>query len=419
MSRNTFSLFTLGCRINFYESQAVREAFEALGYEEVAPTEPADVSLIHSCAVTAESEKKSRSYLSRALQKKREHGGVVCLFGCMGEKRREALYTRFPTLDLVSGNTKMGELARACDALVKGEPRARMPFERAYEYDTPPISRWYSPRAFVKIQDGCNSFCTYCIVPYLRGRERARDAGDILREVDTLLCHGAREIVLSGIETAAYGAENLLALAERIARDERVLRIRFGSLKPTLFTEDFCRGLSENPKIMPHFHLSVQSGSDAVLARMRRPYTKQALCTYVDTLRRFLPSVALTADLICGFPGETQADFDDTCAFAEYARLTHAHVFPYSRREGTLAADFPDQIPVAVKKERTAYLSALCERIGEEERARLLPLEKYILVEQFKGERACGHTEHFFAYEGLRAPTDRVGEYKKIEVDYD
>ena len=412
MSRKTFSISTLGCRINFYESAAISEEFLRAGYEKVSTG--GDVMLIHSCAVTAEAEKKGRSLISRALLKKRENGGIVCVFGCMAQKRKTELYTRYPELDLVLGNGDMAGVFKACDAYLKTAEKPS-DFSLPKTYNTPAITSWYSPRAFVKIQDGCNSFCTYCIVPYLRGRERNREMDDILSEVRTLSENGAREIVLSGIETAAFGAENLLSLAKKISEIDGIYRIRFGSLKPTLFTDAFCAGLAENAKIMPQFHLSVQSGASNTLASMRREYTREELMKAVESVRRAVPHVALTADLICGFPGETDADFADTVSFVYEARLLHAHIFPYSEREGTRAATFSDSVPVPVRRARAAHLSKVADEVREAELSRILPMEREILVERFRGGFALGHTEHFVELSLPRAAGDAVGLLKKIE----
>lgn len=415
MSRKTFCVFTLGCRINFYESAAITEQFLAHGFQKAAVGEAADVTLIHSCAVTAEAEKKGRALISRALKKKREFGGVVCVFGCMAQKQKEALYQRYPELDLVWGNADMGRIVTLCEDCLKQHGTKHGPAALPRTYDTPTISSWYSPRAFVKIQDGCNSFCTYCIVPYLRGRERNRAEESILSEVQALADNGAREIVLSGIETAAFGAENLLRLAEKIAQINGVERIRFGSLKPTLFTRAFCEGLSQNPKIMPQFHLSVQSGADAVLAGMRRDYTRKELFECIGELRRAIAHVALTADVICGFPGETRADFEDTVSFVNEARLLHAHIFPYSERVGTRAATFSNQVSVCVRRERAAELAEVAESVRKQELARILPLEKQILIERFRAGCAMGHTEHFVELSLPRKTADAVGKFKSIK----
>lgn len=416
MSRNrTFCLATLGCRINFYESEAIAEEFLRRGFEKVPNTADWDVFLIHSCAVTAEAEKKGRALISRALKKKRQSGGVVCVFGCMAQKRKEELYRLYPELDLVWGNAQMGQIADRCEACLEGADKKEAPLPLPRSYDTPSICSWYSPRAFVKIQDGCNSFCSYCIVPYLRGRERNRPTEEILAEVRRLAESGAREIVLSGIETAAFGAENLLELASRIAEIEAISRIRFGSLKPTLFTPSFCEGLSKNPKIMPQFHLSVQSGSTSVLSRMRREYTREDLLSCIDRLRGAIDHVALTADLICGFPGETEADFNDTVSFVYEARLLHAHIFPYSEREGTRAATFPDRVPVSVRRQRAATLSEVAEAVRKQELARILPLEKEILIERFRAGCAMGHTEHFVELSLPQNASDAIGELRSIK----
>ncbi len=415
MSRKTFAVSTLGCRINFYESAAIAEEFLRHGYEQVTLQDEWDVFLIHSCAVTAEAEKKGRALISRALKQKKEHGGIVCVFGCLAQKRKDELLHRYPELDLVLGNADMGKVYAFCEECLGGARFDAQLVSLGREYNTPPITSWYSPRAFVKIQDGCNSFCTYCIVPYLRGRERNRASESILSEVRTLAAGGVREIVLSGIETAAYGAENLLRLAAQIAEVEGIERIRFGSLKPSLFTPEFCRGLSQNEKIMPQFHLSVQSGSSHVLELMRRDYDREKLMESVDQLRARIDHAALTADLICGFPGESEADFSDTVSFVREARLLHAHIFPYSEREGTRAAGFERQVEVSVRRARAAELAEVAQEVREFEMRRIMPLENEILIERFRGGFAMGHTEHFIELSLPRSAFDAVGSLKKVK----
>lgn len=414
MCRKTFALVTLGCRVNQYESEAVREGFLALGYEQVSFSEAARVYLIHSCAVTAESEKKSRGCLSRALRKKKECGALVCVFGCMAQKREMSLYARYPALDLVWGNKELQKLVHALDARLGGKPLPEPDFSLPIGYDSPGVTHWHSPRAFIKIQDGCNSFCSYCVVPYLRGRERCRPEAEILREADILCANGAREIVLTGVETAAYGAAGLVSLAEKLAERPEILRIRFGSLKPTLFDADFCRALGAIPKVMPQFHLSAQSASDAVLAAMRRGYDSSALCAAVEHLRAAFPGAALTGDFICAFPGETDADFEKTVRFITETGFLHCHVFLYSPREKTPAAGLKPLSP-ACRKERLRRLLAVSQAAGEAEYRRLLPLQRAILIERCGKETVKGHSEHFLELTLNKQAGDRVGALKPIE----
>ena len=412
-SPKTFAIMTLGCRINFYESQSVRERFLSLGYREVPFLAGARVMLVHSCAVTAQSERKSRSYLFRALRQKEERGGIVALFGCMGQKRREELKAAYPNLDLIWGNADLSGLVSACDEMCAQLSSFSIP----HTYDTPKISRWYSPRAFVKIQDGCDQFCTYCIVPYLRGRERNRETQEILEEVHMLAESGAREIVLTGIETASFGADNLCALADEIAGEEKIRRIRFGSLKPSVFTKAFCARLLSNPKVMPQFHLSVQSAADSVLRAMRRPYSEKELSQSVENLYDTRADLALTADIICGFPGESEADYQKTRKFVSDARLLHAHIFPYSRREGTLAAKLPDQIPETEKRRRASDLGLHAEKVAKARFTELLPLENEILIEKIAAKSLSGHSEHFLPLVLKADPGDAVGRFKTIKPD--
>ncbi len=400
------AFLTLGCRVNQYETQCVREGLIALGFEEVSSEEDADLYFINTCAVTGESVRKGKQMLRRILRKKeRNPHAVVCLCGCFPQGEKETL--ALPRgIDVLAGNTRKGQLAQILSDYCNTPAPARVPMDlredisRPRAYDEMQLSRSHNARAFVKIQDGCNSFCTYCYVPLVRGRVRSRRAEDIFSEVARLQENGYGEVVLTGIETGAWGTDfsqpaDLCDLVEELALRSGMERIRFGSLKPSLFTDDFCKRLSAIPAVMPHFHLSLQSGSSRILSLMGRKYDRAAEEEAVANIYRYFPDAGLSADLICGFPGETDEDFADSVSLVQKANLLHTHIFPFSPREGTKAALMKPQVPAEVKKERCARLLEIAkdgsakfahERVGKKYR---------VFCERVRDGAMLGYTENF------------------------
>ncbi len=358
---------TLGCRVNQYETQCVREGLFAHGFREVSVDEDADLYFLNSCAVTGESVRKGKQQLRRILRKKEQNpNAVVCLCGCFSQGEREAL-DLFCNVDILAGNTRKSELANLlatyCDIPLaeRKSMDLREDISHLRFYEPLQLCRSHNARAFVKIQDGCNSFCTYCYVPLVRGRVRSRSAEDIFSEVHRLCENGYGEVVLTGIETGAWGTDfsapaDLCDLVEGLADRCGIERIRFGSLKPSLFTHEFCRRLSAIPSVMPHFHLSLQSGSSRVLSLMGRKYDRSDEKEAISNIYRYFPDAGISADIICGFPGETEEDFADSVSLVEKANLLHTHIFPFSPREGTRAALMKMHVPAEVKKKRCAQL---------------------------------------------------------------
>ena len=389
------ALHNLGCKVN--------------GYEIVPFSEYADVYVINTCSVTNMADRKSRQMLHRA--KKQNPDAIVVGAGCYVQtKEAQALVDE--SIDIVIGNNKKHELVpllreyeashrkMACVADINHEKQA---------YEELSLSRTAEhTRAFIKVQDGCNQFCTYCIIPFARGRVRSRELPDVLQEIRTLAKSGYREVVLTGIHLSSYGVDNgesLLHLIEAVHELEGIERIRLGSLEPRIVTDAFAKRLSELPKICPHFHLSLQSGCDTVLSRMNRRYDTAEYEVGCALLRRYFEHPAITTDVIVGFPGETDEEFETTERYLERIHFYEMHIFQYSRREGTKAAVMPDQVPEAVKKERSEKLLALGHRMSEEFR-------RYYL-----GRQVTALLEEEFLYDGKRYYTGYTKEYVKVAVE--
>lgn len=403
------ALHNLGCKVNAYETEAMQQILEEAGYEIVPFSEYADVYVINTCSVTNMADRKSRQMLHRA--KKQNPDAIVVGAGCYVQtKEAQALVDE--SIDIVIGNNKKHELVSllqeyeashrktACVADINHEKQA---------YEELSLSRTAEhTRAFIKVQDGCNQFCTYCIIPFARGRVRSRELPDVLQEIRTLAKSGYREVVLTGIHLSSYGVDNgetLLHLIEAVHELEGIERIRLGSLEPRIVTDAFAKRLSELPKICPHFHLSLQSGCDAVLSRMNRRYDTTEYEAGCALLRRYFEHPAITTDVIVGFPGETDEEFETTERYLERIHFYEMHIFQYSRREGTKAAAMPDQVPETVKKERSEKLLALGHKMSEQFR-------RYYL-----GRQVTALLEEEFFHDGKRYYTGYTKEYVKVAVE--
>lgn len=374
MTRPTIATQTLGCKVSQYESEAIAEAFVARGYEVRPFTDACDVYVINTCTVTAESDRKSRQMIRRAI--KTNPSAIVCVCGCYSQTSADEVAAisgvsvvigtkdKLSLPDLVEEVTEkraMGDYS----VLVKNETLEGAPFEK--------MSITHAPRtrAYVKIEDGCECRCTYCAIPGARGPVRSKAPEDVISEVEGLYHSGVREVVLTGIETASYGADfksgyrlgDLLCELDRRGSAER---IRLGSLTPELMTADFVGKIRELSLLVPHFHLSMQSGSDGVLRRMKRRYNITMAKEALARLREAIPRVEFTTDLMVGFPGESEEEFEETLAFVREARFLDIHVFAYSRRPNTPAATYEDQVAEEVKRARSAKLIALKNQIRDE-----------------------------------------------------
>ena len=396
------ALHNLGCKVNAYETEAMQQILEEAGYEIVPFSEYADVYVINTCSVTNMADRKSRQMLHRA--KKQNPDAIVVGAGCYVQtKEAQALVDE--SIDIVIGNNKKHELVpllreyeashrkMACVADINHEKQA---------YEELSLSRTAEhTRAFIKVQDGCNQFCTYCIIPFARGRVRSRELPDVLQEIRTLAKSGYREVVLTGIHLSSYGVDNgesLLHLIEAVHELEGIERIRLGSLEPRIVTDAFAKRLSELPKICPHFHLSLQSGCDTVLSRMNRRYDTAEYEAGCALLRRYFEHPAITTDVIVGFPGETEEEFEETRKFLEEIDLYEMHVFKYSIRKGTKAADMKPQINDQIKAKRSNVLLEMSKQHQKEFETKQLGMVKEVLIEEKmhgKDHYYTGHTKEY------------------------
>ena len=385
------ALHNLGCKVNAYETEAMRQLLEEDGYEIVPFAPGADVYVINTCTVTNIADRKSRQMLHKA--RKMNPQAIVVAAGCYVQTALEPVEDD-PAIDIVLGNnckkdliealhafeavragesetyyeegTVQAESESAKSAEQKATAGGKIDINHTKEYESLFVAKTMEhTRAYVKVQDGCNQFCSYCIIPYARGRVRSRDLEDVMREVRTLADNGCREVVLTGIHLSSYGTDlglTLLDLILAVHEIPGIARIRLGSLEPGIITEEFAAKLAELPKFCPHFHLSLQSGCTATLKRMNRRYTAEEFEERCEILRRTFDRPAITTDVIAGFPGETQEEFEETIDFLTRIKLYETHIFKYSRRHGTRAAAMPDQIPESEKSVRSDRLIELGEK---------------------------------------------------------
>mgnify|MGYP002298277064 CR=1 FL=1 len=365
------ALHNLGCKVNAYETEAMQQMLEEAGYEIVPFSEKADVYVINTCSVTNMADRKSRQMLHRA--KKLNPDAAVVAAGCYVQTKEDEAKCD-EAIDILIGNNQKKELVERLDAFFAGrgekvEAVVDINHEKqAFEELTLDHAAEHT-RAFIKVQDGCNQFCSYCIIPFARGRVRSRNVQNVLKEVKRLAVSGYQEVVLTGIHLSSYGidcGESLLHLIQMVHQVEGIRRIRLGSLEPRIVTETFAEELAKMEKICPHFHLSLQSGCDATLARMNRKYDSARYYESVKLLNEAYETPGITTDLIVGFPGETEQDFEDSMAFVAGQRFLKVHVFPYSRREGTAAFDFPNQVPEHEKESRSRRMTAAVEKVRAE-----------------------------------------------------
>lgn len=399
-----FGIYTLGCKVNQYESEAIAEALCAAGLCRGEEDGGCDLYLINTCTVTAESDRKARQFIRRALS--RNPNAFVLVTGCLAQVDA-AQIAAIDGVDYICGNReKMAVVRAALDLLAAGKKpsapiNAVTPLDGA-SFEEMKITRFDRTRAYVKIEDGCESRCAYCIIPRARGKIRSKAPADVIAEVRALAESGCREVVLTGIETSAYGRDlggyTLADLLCDLDRETGIGRIRLGSLDPSLIRDAFVERIAALPSLAPHFHLSLQSGADHVLHLMRRPYSAQMARDAVARLRSAFPQLGLTADVIVGFPQETEADHAETAAFLREARFLDAHIFAYSRRPGTEAADMPGQIPETVKHRRSAELIAAQQALHADLLADAVAAARpmQVLFETRRDKISRGHTPAFY-----------------------
>ena len=394
----TIAVQTLGCKVNQYDTEAMLESFERAGYAAVSMKDEADVYLVNTCTVTGTGDQKSEKLIRRIA---RLHpGSAIVVAGCLAQRNAEELL-QMDGVRVVIGVQQRARVVELTEQAVSQDKRinAVLPLKGA-EFEALFVSRHEGKtRATMKIQEGCDRYCTYCIIPSVRGPVRSMPLDEVRAEAQRLADAGYREIVVTGIHLASYGrgTEDTLLDAIRAVHDTPgVERVRLGSLEPKVVTEDFARSLSEMPGLMRQFHLSMQSGSDAVLKRMHRRYTSEEYYAACETLRFFMPDCAITTDVIAGFPGETEAEFAETLAFVEKVGFARIHAFPYSRRSGTLADRMPDQVDEGKKHKRTNQLIELGNKLEENFVKALTGSVQSVLFEQAAGDGlAEGYTGQY------------------------
>ena len=392
--------FALGCKVNQYESEAIAELFQEKGYEIVGIDEEADVYVINTCTVTNFGDKKSRQLIRKV--KRQNENAIVCVVGCYAQTAPQEL-EKVEGVNLVLGTKDRAQIVEMVE---------NYKVENGVESHVSDImkERLFEPlsiqklanrtRAYLKIQDGCSQFCSYCIIPYARGPIRSRDPEDVIAEVKRLAENGFKEVVLTGIHVASYGKDrrdtSLIEILRQVHEVEGIDRIRFSSIEPNVVTEEFAQAIADMPKVCDHFHLSLQSGCDKTLKEMNRKYDTEKYRQAATTLRKYLPEVALTTDIIAGFPGETEEDFQASYDFAKEIGFAKIHAFPYSPKKGTPAAARKDQLLNAVKSERSHRLIELSDKMADDFIQAYVGKDVEVLFERAIGEGVYeGHTTNY------------------------
>lgn len=420
------ALHNLGCKVNAYETEAMQEMLEQAGYEIVPFKEGADIYIINTCTVTNIADRKSRQMLHRA--RKMNPNAIVVAAGCYVQAQQEEADS---CIDIVIGNNKKKDLIGILEQYGRGnkstEQKESLAAEGTFakeqeeqiktvidinhtkEYEELHLSKTGEhTRAYIKVQDGCNQFCTYCIIPYARGRVRSRSMKNVIEEVSDLAAHGYKEVVLTGIHLSSYGIDmegtDLLKLILAVHEVEGIERIRLGSLEPRIITDEFARIIAGLPKMCPHFHLSLQSGCDATLRRMNRRYSSDEYYEKCVLLRKYFDEPALTTDVIVGFPGETEEEFEESRAFVDKVNFYETHIFKYSRREGTKAAVMDNQIPERKKTERSAVMIAMGHA------------KQRAYEEAFQGRKVTVLAEEKICFAGEEYWIGHTKEYIKVAV---
>ena len=420
--RKKAALHNLGCKVNAYETEAMQELLEDSGYEIVPFHEKADIYIINTCTVTNMADRKSRQMLHRA--RKMNPDAIVAACGCYVQEKPEEVAD---CVDIVIGNNRKKEIVHILEEYEKGREGIRkdlVDIGHTREYEDLHLSRTAEhTRAYIKVQDGCNQFCSYCIIPYARGRVRSRSMESVRGEVETLARNGYQEVVLTGIHLSSYGIDtgtDLLSLIRTVHEVAGIKRIRLGSLEPRIITEEFAEAIAGLPKMCPHFHLSLQSGCTETLKRMNRRYTAEEYYEKCELLRKYFRNPALTTDVIVGFPGETEEEFKASRDFIDKVDFYETHVFKYSRREGTKAAAMPDQVPEEEKARRSNILLDLSRKKQAAYEQRLLGTTQEVLIEEEirrNGEiYQVGHTREYVKI-GIRTEEKLANRLVQIEIE--
>ena len=405
------SFYTLGCKVNQYETNAMIQKFKEAGYEIVDMNNNlSDICVVNTCTVTNISDRKSRHELRKVKEKNKN--AIIVATGCYAQVAKTEL-EEMPEIDIVLGNTEKNDIVKYVEEFIKDK-------EKIVEIDDIGMQKEFSEmghitytektRAVIKVQDGCNQFCTYCIIPYARGRVRSRKPEEVVKEIEKIAQKRIKEVVITGIHISSYGRDfnnenGLIELLEKINNIDGIQRIRLGSLEPKIITEEFVQRLTKLDKMCHHFHLSLQSGCDETLKRMNRKYTTQEFREIVQRLRKYYDDVILTTDVIVGFPGETEEEFNKTFEFLKEIKFYKMHVFPYSKRKGTRAAEMKEQVDGNIKEQRSKILITLSNENQKEYNVSLIGKNVEVLFEDRDGEYYKGHTQNYIL---VKYKTDEI-----------
>ncbi len=404
---------TLGCRLNQFETDAIASQFVSAQYQVVDFSDKADVYILNTCTVTNQSDSKSLQAIKSA--RKKNQNAVVVVAGCMVNNHKEELQSRLDRIDYFVENKQKSQIFQLIDSHFKGEliePEA-LPSE-LFEFE--PARDTFHTRSFIKIQDGCDNFCTYCIVPHVRGRAISRPVEKILDNIHKVLDFGFKEIVLTGVNISRYSYESydFTRLIEKILEIDRDFRVRISSIEPDGFTDRLFE-LFLHPRLTPHLHLCLQSGSDKILTRMRRFYTISSFYAIIEKIRALVPDFNFTTDIIVGFPGETEEDFQQTLKVIQDIGFSHIHTFKYSRRDGTRAARMEDQIPEKIKTERSRIVREMSQQLKEKYMKSFIGKEQIVLSEKVKGKEIKGYGQHYFPVE-LNTEQSMRNQFYRVKV---
>lgn len=417
----TVAFMTLGCKVNSYETDGLVKLFRDSGYTVVDFDEFSDVYVVNTCTVTNLSSKKSRQMLRRA--KRRNPEGIVAAIGCYSQKEPETL-EEMPAVDVVVGNNNKMKLLKIVENYTGENTMDIVDIDHEGSVENFSISETNDKtRAFIRVQDGCNQFCSYCIIPYVRGRIRSKKVEDVINEIENLSNNGYKEIVFTGIHVASYGKDleasvDLIDLLIEANKVEGVERLRLSSIEPTYLTKENIKRLSQVNKLANHFHLSLQSGCDSILKRMNRNYTTKDYLTVVEGLREHFEAPAITTDIIVAFPQETDEEFKETCDFVKEVKFSQVHVFKYSKREGTRAAKMDGQIHGNVASERSQILRDLTETLEKEYIQSQIGTQHKVLIESFDADHGIctGHTGNYLNV-ALQSKIDLTNEFISVKID--
>lgn len=414
-----FNIYTLGCKVNTYESNVMSDLLKNKGYIEVSTDEKADISIINTCTVTNTADNKSFKTIRHAI--KENENAIIVVVGCMSQnKKEEAL--KIDGVDIVLGNIGKSKIVEYIDEYIKTKTKKLDIYDMMDTTFEPMILNNFSKtRAFVKIQDGCNNYCSYCIIPYVRGNVRSKDSFSVIKEVKELVHNGHKEIVLTGIHTGHYGSDlsnyNFSNLLTDLCKIEGLERLRISSIEITELTDEFLSVLKNNKILVDHMHIPLQSGSDAVLNRMNRKYDKQYFIEKIEKIRKIRPLISITTDIITGFPGETIDEFNETIETIKKIDFTKLHVFPYSRRKGTPADLMENQIDEKIKKDRVKILMNLSKELEIKYMEKFINKEVIFIPEVKKDDYLIGHTGNYLNIK-IKCNDNLIGENVKVKLKY-